>query len=222
MNLRDETLSTQIAEAKTNDPNLENLLSVYPEEVIGKLMKDKKKLERITKSFSCIKSYTDTNSILMTCNHECPYWNMCVLAKEDLAPIGHPCPVEKKIVAEISADLIESLKIQPNNLIEMELLWDLIDIKLLDMRASGGLKAGYVTQKVEQQVGKVSQSKDEMAPQIEIKTDLKHLKHSIIDMFVATRRAKRKYGTVQDKNNLEKLLMEAAAHKNIEDKTQRG
>lgn len=210
-NLRDNSAETHLDILKEEDPDVKALLSVYPEEAADKILANKKKLKKVVAAFKGMKQYTNTNTIIMTCNsRSCPYRTVCILAKNNMAPDGYPCPVEKKIVLELESDIITSLGIDRSDPIEMEMLWDLIDTKLLDMRASGALKDGAVTQKVEQQVAKVIQTKEELSPNLEIKIDLKRLKHQIIDSFVATRRAKKKYGMQNDVGTIENLVMQAA------------
>jgi hypothetical protein len=221
-NLRDNSAQTHLDILKQEDPDIQSLLAVYPEELAEKILVNKKKLDRVVKVFKSMKNYTDTNTIIMTCNSDtCPYKNVCILKLNDMAPETYPCPVEKKLVIELEGDLVASLAIDRNDPIEMELLWDLIDTKLLDMRTSGFLKNGSVTQLVTQQVAKVTQTKEELLPTLLIKLDIKRLKHSIIDSFVATRRAKKKYGMQNDVGTIETLIL-AAARKNrdqLEDKT---
>jgi len=221
-NLRDNSAQTHLDILRQEDPNIQSLLAVYPEEVAEKILANRKKLDKVIKVFQSVKNYTDTNSIIMTCRpNECPYKDVCILKLNDMAPDSYPCPVEKKIVIELESDVAASLGIDRNDPIEMELLWDLIDIKLLDMRTSGALKDGKVTQIVKQQVAKVEQTKEELSPALLIKLDLKRVKHSIIDSFVATRRAKKKYGMQNDINTVEALIMAAASKRRsqIEDKS---
>jgi hypothetical protein len=135
-----------------------------------------------------------------------------------MAPESYPCPIEKKIIIDLEGDLIVSLDINRSDPIEMEMLWDLIDTKLLDMRASGALKDGRLVQLVEQQVAKVTQTKEEPSPTLLMKLELKRLKHSIIDSFVATRRAKKKYGMISELNSVESLIVAAATKNRIENK----
>ena len=224
-NLRDNSAQTHLDILRQEDPDIQSLLAVYPEEAAGKILANKKKLKKVINVFKRMRNYTDTNTIIMNCDSKtCPYKAVCILNLNDMAPDGYPCPVEKKLVLEIESDLIESLGIERNDPIEMEMLWDLIDTKLLDMRTSGFLKDGAVTQTVTQQVAKVVQTKEELSPTLTIKLDIKRLKHSIIDSFVATRRAKKKYGMQNDVGTIEALILGAVAKKKdpdqIEDKTE--
>lgn len=222
-NLRDNSASTHLDILRQEDPSLQSLLAVYPEELADKILANRKKLDKVIKVFQSVKNYTDTNTIIMTCNStSCPYKDVCILKLNGMAPDSFPCPVEKKLVLELETDIIEALEIERNDPIEMELLWDLIDLKLIDMRTSGALKDGKVVQIVQQQVAKVSQTKEELSPALIIKLDLKRVKHSIIDSFVATRRAKKKYGMQNDVGTIEALVMAAAAKKReqLEDKSE--
>lgn len=195
---------------KKDNPDIDALLAVYPEEETAKLLQNKDKLRRITKAFNDVSIARSQASMVMTCSANCPYKDICILKKEALAPYGHPCPIEKKIIYQLETDVIQALDIESNNPIEMELLWDLIDMKLLDMRASAALKDGKLLQTVESKVGQNTMSREELNPLIDAKLDLKKLKHSIIDAFVATRRAKKKYGTNNDANSIEQMILRAA------------
>ena len=195
---------------RKDNPDIDALLAVYPEEEAVKLLQNKEKLKKIIKAFDSVSVARSQASMVMTCHDGCPYKEICILKSEALAPYGYPCPVEKKIIYQLEADVMTSLDIEANNPIEMELLWDLIDMKLLDMRASAALKDGRLLQTVESKVGQNIMTRDELSPLIEAKLDLKKLKHSIIDAFVATRRAKKKYGTTSDTNSLEQMILRAA------------
>jgi len=81
------------------------------------------------------------------------------------------------------------------------------------MRASANLKDGSVIQVVES-TGKISSTKEEIDPAIMLKIEIKKLKHSIIDSFVATRRSKKKYGMQSEASTIETLIMEAARKAN--------
>lgn len=205
-------MSTHLETLRNENPDIAPLLAVYPEEEAAKLISNKSKLAKIARAFDSVSVARSQASMVMTCQHDCPYKDICILKKEDLAPYGHPCPIERKVIYQLEADVIKSLDIETDNPIEMELLWDLIDMKLLDMRASATMKDGKLITKVESKMGKVVSSRDEISPLLEAKLDLKRLKHSIIDAFVATRRAKKKYGMQSDANSIEQLILQAAAN----------
>jgi hypothetical protein len=218
INLRNTTTEQQIAVIEKNNPELKELLSIYPEDQIDKLMDNKKKLAKILDVLNNgITAYTSCLSMVMNCSESCPFRDVCIFVKSELAPYGYPCPVEKKMISEMELNIIDSLDIDRNDPIEMEMLWDLIDTKILDMRASGALKDGRLIQVVESKVGQCTSTREEASPTLEMKLELKRLKHSIIDSFVATRRAKKKYGMQSDVNSIEQMIVEAA--RNARDKS---
>lgn len=212
INLRNITEEQQLAIIEKENPELKALLAIYPKEAYGKLLSNKKKLSTITQAFASMTSYTSTNAMVMNCTETCPYRDVCILKKNDLAPLGHACPVEKKMIMELEGDIINSLGIDRSDPIEMELLWDLIDTKLLDMRASGALKDGTLIQVVENKVGASVSSREEVSPNLEMKMELKKMKHGIMDAFVGTRRAKKKYGMQNDVSSIEQMILTAASN----------
>jgi hypothetical protein len=215
MNLRGVTDKQELAIMETQNPVLAGLLQVYPSELAHVLINNKDKLMKIAKDISNMPKDTCVNTLIMKCSETCIYKDICELNKNELAPSGYPCPIEKKIIIDMEFEIIKSLDIDRNDPIEMEMLWDLIDAKLLDMRSSGALKDGRLTQIVEQKVGQAIVKREEISPNIEAKLELKKLKHSIIDSFAATRRAKKKYGMQSDVRTLEQMVREAA--QNVED-----
>lgn len=215
INLRNATQEQHLAVIEKSHPELAALLEIYPADQVDKLLTNKKKLDRIMKVLDHgLAPYTSVNAMIMNCTEGCPFRDVCVLKQNDLAPFGYPCPVEKKVIAELEVDIVESLGIDRNDPIEMEMLWDLIDMKLLDMRASGALKDGRLVQVVENKIGQQVTTKEEISPTLEMKLELKKLKHQIIDSFVATRRAKKKYGMQSDVNTIEQMILEAAKNAN--------
>lgn len=212
INLRNITEKQELSIMVKDYPEIENLLQVYPPEMASLLINNKEKIKNIVKVLENFNKNTCTNTMVMQCSDKCVYKEVCVLFKNGLAPVGYPCPIEKKLIMELEFDITKSLDIDRNDPIEMEMLWDLIDAKILDMRSSGALKNGTLVQIVEQKVGPSSTvTREEISPNIEVKLELKKLKHSIIDSFVATRRAKKKYGMQSDPRSLEQMIKDAAS-----------
>jgi len=212
INLRNVTEKQELAILEKEFPDIRGLLEIYPPEMYNTLLNNKDKLDKISKLMNGLSRDVVVSTMIMKCTDRCIYKDICVLFKNELAPAGYPCPVEKKVIMEMEFDIVKSLDIDRNDPIEMEMLWDLIDTKILDMRSSGALSDGRLTQIVEQKVGQAIVSREEMSPNVEIKLELKKLKHSIIDSFAATRRAKKKYGMQSDVRTLETMIKEAAAN----------
>ena len=220
LNLRDNSVETHLGLLRQDNPEVEALIAIYPEDQYERLLANKQKLNKVLKAFNNMNAMASCSVMLMTCNRlTCPYRDSCILLKNDLAPEGSSCPIEKKIVSEVEFEIVNSLKIDRNNPIEMELLWDLIDTKLLDMRTSGFLRDGSVIQIVKNKIGQMENEHQDLSPAIQIKLELKKLKHNIIDSFVATRRAKKKYGISQSSLSLEELLKSAVGIKDSKDIT---
>ena len=215
LNLRDMTTEQQLTVIEQSNPELKALLEVYPPEELDKLMSKKKKLAKIAETLSNgITVHASINSMIMTCTRACPFRNVCILAQSEVAPDGYACPIEKKIVAELHSDIVASLEIDTNDPIEMDQVWDLIELRLLDLRGSGKLKDGSLVQVVEQKIGQAVSTREEVSPTLEMKLELKKLKHQIIDSFVGTRRAKKKYGMNTDSNTIEQMILRAAQNAN--------
>lgn len=190
---------------------LESLLSVYPEEAVHKLVKNKEKIGKIVELFSGSLIGVSKTIMVMKCStKDCPYKNSCVLLKNNMAPDGYSCPIEKKLIIELEAAIADDLDIDRQNTIEMELLYDFIDAKLLDMRTSGMMSSSSLTQSIRSiSEGQIIETSRDIAPEFRIKMDLKKLKASIMEEFMATRRAKKKYGLGGGDKTFENMIRAA-------------
>jgi len=211
---RDLTPSDELSLIK-KEINIDDLVGVYPEEAINKLIENKDKLKAIAKKFNGTFGSVAKAIIFMKCNTvTCPYRTSCLLIKNNLAPEGYQCPIEAKIAAEIEFSVTKELDIDTHNSIEMELLYDFIDAKLLDMRTSGMLANGCLVQDVHAiSEGREVVTSRDISPEFKIKMDLKRLKSSILEDFMATRKAKKRYGINTDKNAVEELVRKAMGQK---------
>lgn len=193
-----------------DNPDLSTLLSVYPKQAIDKLRRHKGNLTEISNALNSIQSGMSQNSIIMTCDtRRCPYKSSCVLNLSDIAPDGYKCPLERKLVSELEYDILKELDIDSGDPIEMELLWDLIDTKILDMRASAAMGDGLVMQEVIIENKMARSSKLEISPALLAKIEIKKLKHSIMEDFLATRKSKKRYGVGDDVGNIEDVFRKA-------------
>jgi len=190
--------------------DLSPLLSMYPEEALDKLIKNKDKLTKISKMFeSGGINAVSTSVMLMRCNQsDCPYRLSCPLLKAGIAPEGYTCPIEKKLSSELELTLIKDLGIDPQDTVEMELLFDFIDAKLLDMRTSGMLANTSLVQEITKEGrGGATMSRD-VAPEFTIKMDLKSLKSKLLNEFMATRLSKKRYG-ISGSSTMEEIIRNA-------------
>lgn len=218
-NIRKDDDKTELAIAIRENSGLEDLVKFYPEEEVGKLLDNKERLDKITHFFQNTTKNVVTAVLAMKCNpRTCPHRNSCVLAKNNIAPEGYQCPIEKKVISEVSASVMEELDIDPQSTIEMEQLYDLIDAKLLDMRTSGMIAETTLVQEITSRSGNNVTSYREIAPEFKIKMDLKRLKASILDEFMATRRSKKRYGLNASEKGYESIVREAMRIKAEKDK----
>ena len=219
MNLRQEPTSTQrMALIKAENPHLSSLTDVYPPELSEKLLKNKQKLDAIAKAFDNASQGISKAVIFMTCKGpKCPHSSSCVLLKNDIAPETYSCPIEMKVCMEVESALIDELEIDPQSTVDMELLYDLIDTKLLDMRTSGLIAKGSLIQTITVETGRTKVVSKDIAPEVKIKLDLKKLKHSIMTDFLATRRAKKRYGVGNGQGGLAEIISDAIKRKKSDD-----
>lgn len=196
--------------------NMDELLSVYPEEAINKLIENKDKLNKIVGMFNNTIGAISVGAAIMKCNPAgCPFKSSCVLLINDVAPTGYSCPIEKKVAMTLESALLADLKIDTQNTMEMELLYDMIDIKILDLRSSGMLADSSLVQIIEQESKLGSSRHKEVAPEFEVKLELKKLKFQIMEEFMATRKAKKKYGVGGGENSFEAIIRQAMQQKKV-------
>ena len=75
------------------------------------------------------------SSIPMNCEAEkCIFASTCPLMKENLAPKNKPCPIEMSMVAQFTAEYLEQLDVNPNNLVEVSMVRDLVDQEVQYLR----------------------------------------------------------------------------------------
>lgn len=210
INLRKDDEKTELALMVRDNQGIKELAALYPEEKINKLLDNKDKLDKIVSYFKNAVGTSRKSILAMKCNPTtCPYKTSCILLKNDMAPDGYACPIEQKIALELESSIVEELDIDSQSTIEMEQLYDYIDAKLLDMRTSGLLADGSVVQIIENRHGAQVSKYNDVAPEFKIKMDLKRLKASIMEEFMATRRSKKRYGLNTGDKSYESIVREA-------------
>lgn len=210
MNVRKSPTPKQQLTLLKKELPLEELLSVYPEEVMDKLIANKEKLAQVAEAFKNTLSTVTQAAMVMKCDpKKCPFKRSCVLIKYDLTPDGCSCPVELKLCMELESAIMQELEIDSQSTIEMELLYDFIDAKLLDMRTSGLIGDSSVVQWITIDNGKAINRYKDVAPEFKVKMDLKKLKANILEEFMATRKAKKRYGLQSNDNTFEKIVKHA-------------
>lgn len=138
------------------------------------------------------------SQIPMVCKgSDCVYAKTCPLLKEGNAPVGYGCPIEAGIVIEFANSYARELGVDPDNLIEMSMIRDLVDFEVQYMRAVKLLAQEHFI--VENPVG-VDANGDVIISKslhqaIEYEDKILRRKHKMLDTFAATREAKNKAGS---------------------------
>lgn len=138
-------------------------------------------------------------SIPMKCEAEkCVFADICPLMKQGLAPKGKPCPIEMAAVQQFMSEYMEELGVDPNNLIEVSMIRDLVDQEIQYMRKTWILSKEHFIQ--ENVVG-VSDGEVVLQKQLHLAVELEDRLHKrkkdLRNQLLATREARSKAGQGQ-------------------------
>lgn len=141
------------------------------------------------------------SSIPMTCEaHKCIFADTCPLLKENLAPRGNPCPIEMSIVSQFTYDYMNQLDVNPDNLVEVSMVRDLVDQEVQYIRKTKLLAKEHFIQ--ENIIGIDSNTgepilKKELHLAVELEDRLHKRRKDLRNQLLATREAKAKIGQTQ-------------------------
>ena len=139
-------------------------------------------------------------SIPMNCEAErCIFAETCPLLKEMLAPRGKPCPIEMAMVSQFTTEYLEQLDVNPNNLVEVSMVRDLVDQEVQYLRKTKLLAKEHFVQ--ENIIGVDGDGnpimKKELHLAVELEDKLHKRRKDLRNQLLATREAKAKVGQVQ-------------------------
>jgi len=140
------------------------------------------------------------SSIPMNCEgSKCTFASTCPLLKENLAPVNNPCPIEMSIVAEFTAEYMDELDVQPDNLVEVSMIRDLVDQEVQYIRKTKLLaKEDFIQENV---IGVDQDGQPIMKKELHLAVDLEDKLHKrrkdLRNQLLATREAKAKVGQAQ-------------------------
>jgi len=140
------------------------------------------------------------SSIPMNCQSEkCIFAATCPLLKENLAPRGKPCPIEMSMVSQFTAEYLEQLDVNPNNLVEVSMVRDLVDQEVQYLRKTKLLAKEHFIQENIIGVDQEGQPifKKELHLAVELEDKLHKRRKDLRNQLLATREAKAKVGQVQ-------------------------
>jgi len=140
------------------------------------------------------------SSIPMNCEGEkCVFASTCPLLKESLAPRGNPCPLEMSIVAQFTSEYMDQLDVNPNNLVEVSMVRDLVDQEVQYMRKTKLLAKEHFIQ--ENVIGVDQDGQPILKKELHLAVDLEDRLHKrrrdLRNQLLATREAKAKLGQSQ-------------------------
>ena len=140
------------------------------------------------------------SSIPMTCEHSrCVFADTCPLLKENLAPKGAPCPIEMSIVSQFTYDYMDQLEVNPDNLVEVSMVRDLVDQEVQYIRKTKLLAKEHFIQENVIGVDQDGQPilKKELHLAVELEDKLHKRRKDLRNQLLATREAKAKIGQTQ-------------------------
>ena len=139
-------------------------------------------------------------SIPMNCEAEkCVFASTCPLLKEHVAPRGKPCPIEMSMVSQFTAEYLDQLDVNPNNLVEVSMVRDLVDQEVQYLRKTKLLAKEHFIQENVIGVDQDGQPilKKELHLAVELEDKLHKRRKDLRNQLLATREAKAKVGQVQ-------------------------
>ena len=162
---------------------------------------------------------------------KCPFYSACpipglddqgepeILDLEEY-PVGLPCIMETTYYRQMLAQYMESLDVEPANIVEMKLVEELATLELQkhraqlimsDGRSRGGRDYMLVdTKTVQLEHGIAVEESTQLHPLIEMIDKLEKRRERILSKFIATRKdqleAQSKTGSVKEQNNLVKAI----------------
>jgi hypothetical protein len=160
--------------------------------------------EQINKAIELVKPQkTRTamfSSIPMNCEAEkCVYASTCPLLKENVAPKNNPCPIEMSMVSQFTTEYLEQLDVNPNNLVEVSMVRDLVDQEVQYIRKTKLLAKEHFIQENVIGIDQDGQPilKKELHLAVELEDKLHKRRKDLRNQLLATREAKAKVGQVQ-------------------------
>lgn len=140
------------------------------------------------------------SSIPMNCEAErCTFADTCPLLKEHLAPKGNPCPIEMSIVSQFTNEYMTQLDVNPENLVEVSMIRDLVDQEIQYIRKTKLLAKEHFIQ--ENVIGVDQDGQPILKKELHLAVDLEDRLHKrrkdLRNQLLATREAKAKIGQTQ-------------------------
>jgi hypothetical protein len=180
---------------------LKDFESLRPDFFLSNLYSNSKDLDIAADAIRPSKTKTSLfSSIPMRCTAEkCPFADTCPLQQQSIAPVGKPCPIEMALVSQFMESIMTELNVNPDNLIEVSMVRDLVDQEVQQLRATKILaKESFIQENI---IGIDDQGrpiiKKEMHLAVELSDKLLKRKKEIRNQMMATREQRAKAGQAQ-------------------------
>lgn len=180
---------------------LKQFESLRPDFFLSEIYKDENDMAKAAESVRPARTKTSLfSSIPMRCTGpKCLYADSCPLQEQNIAPIGQSCPIEMALVSQFMESVMTELNVNPENLIEVSMVRDLVDQEVQQMRATKLLaKESFIQENV---VGLDSDGRPVMKKEMHLAVDLTDRllkrKKDIRNQMMATREQKAKVGQGQ-------------------------
>jgi len=180
---------------------LKDFETLRPDFFLPDLYADEKQLSLAAEAIRPAKTKTSLfSSIPMRCAAEkCPFADTCPLEQQNVAPKGKPCPIEMALVSQFMESIMSELRVNPENLIEVSMVRDLVDQEVQQLRATKILaKESFIQENI---IGIDDQGrpiiKKEMHLAVELSDKLLKRKKEIRNQMMATREQRAKAGQIQ-------------------------
>lgn len=183
------------------DNFLKDFESLRPDFFLPDLYSDEKQMTLVAEAVRPSKTKTSLfSSIPMRCmSDKCPFADTCPLEQNNVAPKGKPCPIEMALVSQFMESIMSELRVNPDNLIEVSMVRDLVDQEIQQLRATKILaKESFIQENI---IGIDDQGrpivKKEMHLAVELSDKLLKRKKEIRNQMMATREQRAKAGQAQ-------------------------
>lgn len=137
------------------------------------------------------------SAIPMKCKaSRCDFADTCPLQSRNIAPLDKPCPIELQMVSDFIQNLMLDLNVDPENMVEVSMIRDLVDQEIQHVRKSKLLAKEDLIQ--ENIIGLDSQDrpiiKKELHLAVELEDKILKRKREIRNQLLASREARAKAG----------------------------
>lgn len=211
-------MSNNLPQPQDKNDFLDMVADLRPELMYPELWSDEqqKTLDKRGRSNLRTKKAMFANIPMICAGSDCPVKQDCPLYQENNHPLGQKCPVEAQAVVDLAQSVMNSLAVDPDDLLEVSAVRTLVNQYIQYSRATGMIASeGYIIENVVgmDEVGNPVTRK-ELSLAVELEDKILKRISQLQKEFVATREGKVKAGIAQKDAmiSLSEVLGELEAH----------